>query len=165
MAEEKPSLHIDLDWKKQAQEEKRRLEEEEKRRADEAAKRAAEAVKPAAIAAPEGVDEAIAGMTPATAPAARGARGQREIPEASLQTLVNTLVTQAMLYMGEMPTSSGQTVMSLDMSKHQIDTLGVLEEKTRGNLTAEEQQALDLALYEVRTRFIGVAQQIIAGAA
>ncbi|HSI35314.1 MAG TPA: DUF1844 domain-containing protein [Tepidisphaeraceae bacterium] len=164
MADDKPSLHIDLDWKKQAQEEKRRLEEEEKRRADEAAKRAAEAAKPVAPT-PSVEEEALAGMAPPTAPAARGARGQREIPEASLQTLVNTLVTQAMLYMGEMPTASGQTVMSLDMSKHQIDTLGVIEEKTRGNLTEEEQQALDLALYEVRTRFIGVAQQIIAGAA
>ena len=34
MADEKPSLHIDLDWKKQAQEEKKRLEEEEKKRAE-----------------------------------------------------------------------------------------------------------------------------------
>ena len=35
MADEKPSLHIDTDWKKQAQEEKRKLAEEEQKRAAE----------------------------------------------------------------------------------------------------------------------------------
>jgi len=169
MADEKPSLHIDLDWKKQAQEEKRRLEEEEKQRADEAAKRAAAAAAPAPVSGGMTADGAMVGSPDEAASLAggrsRAARGAREIPDASLQTLVNTVVTQAMLYMGEMPTSSGQTMVSLDMAKHQVDTLGILEEKTRGNLTEAEQTALDLALYEVRTRFINAAQQIITGAA
>src|SRR5512146_942810 len=60
MAEEKPSLHIDTDWKKQAQEEKRRLAEEEQKRA---AERAA-----AASAAPP-----IGNVTGATAPPSGGA--------------------------------------------------------------------------------------------
>jgi hypothetical protein len=39
----------------------------------------------------------------------------------------------------------------------------VLEEKTQGRLTPEEQQVLDTALYEARMRFIAVAGQVIAG--
>ncbi len=173
MAEEKPSLHIDLDWKKQAQEEKKRLEEEEKKRADEAAAARQAVAAPAAVAptAKPGADgaaeEAVAatGMRSAMAGPGGGARaGVREAPAASFMTMLNTMVTQTMLYLGEVPTSSGQTMMSLDMARHQVDTLGVLEEKTKGNLTEEEQAALDVALYEVRMRFVSVAGQIIAGA-
>jgi len=164
MSDEKPSLHIDLDWKKQAQEEKRRLEEEEKQRAEEAAKRAAP---PAPV--PGAITGAGATVGSPPDPTAGGrdrtTRGTRELPKASIQALVSTVVTQAMLYMGEVPTSSGQTMVNLDIAKLQVDTLGVLEEKTRGNLTEDEQSALDLALYEVRTRFINAAQQIINGAA
>jgi hypothetical protein len=45
------------------------------------------------------------------------------------------------------------------MAKHQIDILGILEEKTRGNLTPEEKQLLDTALYETRMRYVSVAAQ------
>jgi len=51
--------------------------------------------------------------------------------------------------------------MNLDAAKHQIDTLGVLEDKTRGNLTESEQKLLDTALYETRTRYIGAASQYV----
>ncbi len=51
--------------------------------------------------------------------------------------------------------------MNLDMAKYQIDLLGVLEEKTRGNLTADEQRIFDAALYEVRMRFVSVSSQYI----
>ena len=46
------------------------------------------------------------------------------------------------------------------MAKHNIDMLGVLEEKTKGNLTDEEQRLLDGALYESRMRYVSIAQQI-----
>jgi hypothetical protein len=45
------------------------------------------------------------------------------------------------------------------MAKHQIDTLGILEEKTRGNLTEEEQRMMDTVLYEARMRYVSVASQ------
>ena len=35
-----------------------------------------------------------------------------------------------------------------------IDILALLEEKTRGNLTAEERQVLEQVLYELRLRFV-----------
>jgi hypothetical protein len=177
--EERASLHIDLDWKKQAQEEKRRLEEEERKRAAEReAARAPAAAGPAAAGMPEiGTGfpgaEPEGGAGPATGRTAgarsraalgatRGPRGERVLPPASLPTLVQSLVTQISLYLGEL--AQRDEAGSMDMAKHLIDTLGVLEEKTQGNLAPEEQEFLNLALYETRMRFIGVAGQVIAGA-
>lgn len=87
-------------------------------------------------------------------------RQRRAVPVASFETLVSTLVTQALYYLGEMSQDAEQ-VADLDMAKHQIDTLAVLEEKTKGNLTKDEQQSLDSALYELRMRYVSVATQLI----
>jgi hypothetical protein len=144
MAEEQPSLHIDTDWKKQAQDEKRKLAEQEQKKAAEAA----------ATAPPPG---AAAGRRPGAA----AGRGAREMPPASFATLVNTLLTQALFYLGELAPQGGEPVVNLDMAKHQIDTLNLLEDKTRGNLTEEESKILDTALYEARMRYVNVASQYV----
>lgn len=150
MAEEQPSLHIDTDWKKQAQEEKRRLAE--KAQQEQQAKPA-----PAASAAP-----AISGAPAAPgARSARGARGQRELPPASIATLAQSLMTQALYYLGDLAYQGGDPVQNLDMAKHNIDTLVVLDEKTGDKLTPEERHALDVALHQASTRFASVASQFI----
>src|SRR5277367_2299815 len=130
MADEKPTLHIDSDWKKQAQEEKRRLAEEA-------------ATKAAATAAAPGRS-----TMPATGNA--GARQRGEMPVASFATVVQSMLTQALYYLGDLAARGGEPMINLDMAKYQIDSLGVLEEKTKNNLTEPEQKLLDTALYEVR---------------
>jgi hypothetical protein len=144
MAEEQPSLHIDTDWKKQAQDEKRKLAEQEQKKAAEAAAAAPPS------AGPSG-----------RRPGAAGGRGAREMPPASFAALVNTLVTQALFYLGELAPQGGEPVVNLDMAKHQIDTLNILEDKTRGNLAEDEQKMLDTALYEARMRYVNVASQYV----
>jgi hypothetical protein len=144
MADEQPSLHIDTDWKKQAQDEKRRLAEQEQKKA------AAAPPTPSAAAAPAGRRSPASG---------RGAA--REMPPASLGSLVNTLVTQSLFYLGDLAPQGSEPAINLDMAKHQIDTLSILEEKTKGNLTEEEQRILDTALYESRMRYVNVASQYI----
>jgi hypothetical protein len=156
MAEEQPSLHVDTDWKKQAQEEKRRLAEKAKQ---EPPKPAASAGVMAAPTDPRGA--APAGVPSAGGRAARGARGQREVPPASIATLANSLMTQAFYYLGDLAYQGGDPVTNLDMAKHQIDTLTVLEEKTSNNLSEEERGALDRALFETRSRFVSIASQFI----
>jgi hypothetical protein len=167
MAEEKPGLHIDLDWKKQAQEEKKRLEEEEKKRAEErAAASAAPAtpagVVPTAVAASGGAGAATPASSRRQARAA-GTRGSRELPPASISSLSQSLVTQTLYYLSDQAARTGDEITNMDMAKHLIDTLGVLEDKTQGHLNEEEQQFLNTALYEARMRFIAVAGQVIAG--
>ncbi len=163
MAEEQPSLHIDTDWKKQAQEEKRRLAEEEQKRAAAGKERSApSAVSGGPASAGPG---SPSGATPPGAQPARGragsprARGERELPEASFPTLVNSLVTQILLYLGDLTPRGVEPQVNLDMAKFNVDLLGVLEEKTKGNLSPEEQKMLDNALYEVRMRYVSVASQ------
>ena len=166
MAEEQPSLHIDTDWKKQAQEEKRRLAEEEQKRNAERDRAAATTPAPGlgiGAGAPAG-SPASAGPSGAGTAGGRagvtGSRGAaREVPEASVSTLVNSLMTQVLLYLGELAPRGVEPQVNLDMAKFNIDLLGVLEEKTRGNLTADEQKLLDTALYEVRMRYVQIASQ------
>src|SRR5262245_33825302 len=153
MADEKPSLHIDTDWKKQAQEEKRRLAEEEQ-------KRAAAASAAAPTAPPVGApDMPGPGRGRPGSPAAAGARGERGVPQASLPTLVNSMVTQILLYLGDLTPRGVEPQVNLDMARFNIDLLGVLEEKAKGNLTPDEQKLLDNALYETRMRYVSVASQ------
>jgi hypothetical protein len=129
-------LQIDADWKKQAQEEKRRLAEQQKQAAGSAG-----------------------GVAAATPSAARDAR---ELPPASFATLVQSMVTQALFYLGDLAVRGGEPVVNLDMAKHHIDTLAVIEEKTANNLTPEERRLLDTALYEARMRYVNVASQYIS---
>ncbi|HEY2588717.1 MAG TPA: DUF1844 domain-containing protein [Tepidisphaeraceae bacterium] len=149
MADELSGLHIDTDWKRQAQEEKRRLAEEEQKKA------AAAATAPLPTAA--GPTAAVG----AARPGAAGRRGAREVPAASFASLVNSIMTQALFYLGELAPQGGEPMVNLDMAKHQIDTLNILEDKTKGNLSEDEQRLLDTALYETRTRFVSVASQYI----
>jgi hypothetical protein len=160
MAEEQPSLHIDTDWKKQAQEEKRKLAEQEKAKAE-------QAKAPAAAPFPGTVPPVAAapGSEPAsrTRPAGgRAAPGQRELPPPSFAALVQSIVTQILFYVGDLSPRGSEPTVNLDMAKHQIDILGILEEKTKGNLSDDEKHLLDAALYETRMRYVSVAAQHVA---
>jgi hypothetical protein len=167
-ADEQPSgLHIDTDWKKQAQEEKRRLAEEEQKRAAER-ERAATPPPGMGIGAAGPASAGTAGTAGAAGTAApsrgragspAGASRERAVPEASMATLVNSLMTQVLLYLGELAPRGVEPQVNLDMAKFNIDLLGVLEEKTKGNLAPDEQKMLDTALYETRMRYVQVASQ------
>jgi hypothetical protein len=142
MADEKPTIHVDSDWKRQAQEEKQRLAEQEKKKAQEQAQSAA---------------------TEAAGSAARssGRPERATMPTASFPTLVQSLVTQTLFYLGDLGARGGQPTVNLDMAKHNIDMLGVLEEKTVNNLAPDEKHLLDAALYETRMRYVSVASQYV----
>jgi len=157
MAEETPSLHIDTDWKKQAQEEKRRLAEQEKAKAEPPK---APVATPFAGGAPVAPEPAPRGR--AAGPARGGAPGQRELPPPSFAALVQSVVTQILFYLGDLSPRGSEPMINLDMAKHQIDILGILEEKTKNNLTDEERHLLDAALYETRMRYVSVAAQHVA---
>jgi len=155
MAEERQSLHIDTDWKKQAQEEKRKLAEAAAAKSKEPGLVTPSSSASAAVTTPgesKGVAEGRA----------RGRAGKGEIPPASFATLVQSLLTQALYYLGDFAGRGAEPVVNLDMAKHQIDILSVLEEKTRGNLTEDEKKLLDTVLYESRMRYVSVASQYIS---
>lgn len=84
---------------------------------------------------------------------------QSEIPPPSFPFLVSSMATQVLAELGQIPDSTGKSMVRFDHAKHVIDTLGMLEEKTRGNLTAEESAMLTQMLHELRMIFVAVRQQ------
>ena len=83
----------------------------------------------------------------------------QEIPPASMPLMISMLSSQVMMAMGLLPTPDGQQPpVDLPLAKHFIDLLAVLEEKTKGNLTDEEQSMLTESLHQFRMAFVQVSQ-------
>jgi len=89
------------------------------------------------------------------------------MPEQQLTfvSFVISLASSAAIHFGDLPDPSGQkTEPNLEGAAQMIEILALLEEKTRGNLTAEERQLLEEVLYELRMRFVqasGTEKRII----
>ena len=65
------------------------------------------------------------------------------------------LGTQALVHLGDVPDpGTGETKTQLGAAKYTIDVLALLEEKTAGNLTDEENGHLEGLLYELRMRYV-----------
>jgi hypothetical protein len=85
--------------------------------------------------------------------------GGQEIPEASMQFLISMLSSQVMMAMGFLPTPDGQQPpVDLPLAKHFIDLLAVLDEKTKGNLTEEEQSMMTESLHQFRMAYVQYTQ-------
>lgn len=75
--------------------------------------------------------------------------------------VVRLMASQAAMYLGIMPEpQSGQRILAPDLARTHIDILAVLEAKTKGNLTAEEDQELSETLRELRAIFVETAKSI-----
>ncbi|MBD3306878.1 DUF1844 domain-containing protein [candidate division KSB3 bacterium] len=72
-------------------------------------------------------------------------------------TLLFSLYTHAQISLGIVPDPvTQQQQKELSHAKYNIDLLGVLQDKTQGNLTQEEAQTLDQMLYELRMLYVEV---------
>lgn len=77
------------------------------------------------------------------------------LPEVNFLTFVFSLSSSALSHLGEVPDPvSGEKKQDLPLAKQTIDILGMLEEKTKGNLTEEEASFLKSVLYDLRLRFV-----------
>jgi hypothetical protein len=62
---------------------------------------------------------------------------------------------QALMALGEVPNpATGQPQADLEQARYLIDILGMLQEKTHGNLTSEESTLLEDLLYELRMKYV-----------
>jgi hypothetical protein len=79
---------------------------------------------------------------------------------AGFDTLVSYLSTTAMFQLGLLPGPAGERIpVDLTNSRRTIDLLEVLQEKTQGNLTAEEAKILEDVLFELRLTFVEVQKR------
>ena len=131
MADQEKKLIIDEGWKEQAQREKEVLATKEK---EEQAKKAVEE--------PEA-----------------GAHGP--LPQGNFAALISMLTTQALFAMGLIRVrGEEEREPDLEMARYNIDMLEILAEKTKGNLTAQEQEMLKNTLSDLRMGFVSVANQL-----
>lgn len=90
---------------------------------------------------------------------AQQASSSQPLPEANLLTLIFSLYTHVQICLGLVPDPiSQQTQKDLPQAKYNIDMLGVLKEKTQGNLSKDEEQALENILYEARMTYVEVSK-------
>ena len=81
--------------------------------------------------------------------------------ELSFTAFVVSLASTAAIHLGDLadPMTGQKLELNLEGAAQMIEILTLLEEKTRGNLTAEERQVLDQILYELRLRFVEASGQ------
>jgi Domain of unknown function (DUF1844) len=118
-------------------------------------------------AAPAPTDASAASAAPADTPPAAEARPaaepkarSRRLPPVDFPTFVLSLGSSALMHLGEAPhPGSDETVKDLEMAKHTIDILSMLEQKTKGNLNASEAQLMENLLFDLRLRYVEAAKK------
>jgi len=136
MADEEKKIFIDEDWKAQVAREK----EQARTKAEQAPEEAA---------------------TPA-----EGAQGEAASPEegpveANFTGLVNMLAAQGLMALGVIAAQDAKEVyVDIASARFVIDTLMMLREKTKGNLTSEEEGHLNGALGDLQRFYVARAQQV-----
>ncbi len=124
-------LHIDSDWKAQAEAEREKLRKIDAQRATTTQDDSAD-----------------------------------KLPPADFRSIVGLLATQALGGLGAYgDPDTRRVVVDLPAAQFAIDLLGVLAEKTKGNLSDEENKELTAILAELRSRFVHFAQMMAAQAA
>ena len=81
-----------------------------------------------------------------------------ELPPPDFDFLVYSLRLQAELNMGLLPYGEKRKP-DFDLGRHNIDLLAMLQQKTKGNLTGDEQRSLDNSVTELRFRFVEAKEQ------
>lgn len=88
------------------------------------------------------------------------------LPPASFSFLVLSLRAQCESYLGLMQFGQEEKPEpDLDLARHGIDMLGILLDKTKGNLSLEEHRLLENSLTELRFRFVQVSDEVAKAAA
>lgn len=91
---------------------------------------------------------------------AAGGRGKAEDFEMTFDRLVQSLYVTAMLQLGLMHREGENPQPDIIGARQTIDTLGVLKDKTKGNLTKQEENLLQSALFELRMAFLEITNAI-----
>ena len=93
----------------------------------------------------------------ASKPKQKGSKQKEKIPlpEVSFNGLIFSLSSSALIYLGEVPDpNTNKKAKDMELAKHTIDTISMLKEKTKGNLTEEEEKFLDSVLADLRWRYV-----------
>lgn len=152
---EEPKIIVDSDWKEQVAKEKEAA----------SAKAAAESESDNSEPSKQNTDDkpvtaektAPTADAPAINEAEQGGENaaMQAPPPASFEVLISMLFTQAMATLGQIPDpASGEAKVNKPFAKHYIDTIDMLGEKTKGNLSDDESKMLSEALHALRMMYV-----------
>lgn len=150
---------VDDDWKRRAEEEKRKIEDS-LRPPEPAAAEGPARTGPGGAGVAGGPAAAGGGATSGLPPEPKGISGT---PRVDFISLLQMLATQAAAGLGQFPDPrTGLRSLDLELARDGIDMLSVLEAKTRGNLNAEEDSVLRELLTSLRFAFAQAARAAAA---
>ena len=125
------------------------MDEPVKKRVDESWKEQAEREKQTVASPAKPAGPAAAGPAEAAGPEAE------EVPQARFDVFLSGLAMEALIALGDAPHPvTRKQSRNPAQARYLVDLLGVLEEKTRGNLTVDEERLLKDVLYQLRTRYL-----------
>jgi hypothetical protein len=84
--------------------------------------------------------------------------GDGALPAIDFSTFVMSLSHSVLVNLGDAPDPDGQRGAHLELARQTIDLLALLQEKTKGNLTGQEEHLLEQALTDLRLRYVEVAR-------
>lgn len=80
---------------------------------------------------------------------------QTQLPKVTFSTFIFSLASSALVHLGEIPDPvTNKKEVNISMARHIIDTLAMIEDKTKGNLDRDEEQLLKTLLYDLRIKFV-----------
>jgi hypothetical protein len=86
--------------------------------------------------------------------------GHCVMPEVTFTAFVMSLNTSALFHLGEISDpATGEKNQDLVLAKHTIDTLKLLQDKTKGNLNGDEQDLLQHVLYDLKMRYVAKVEK------
>jgi len=81
------------------------------------------------------------------------------LPEVNFNSLIFSLSSSALFHLGEIADpQTNEKKKELPLAKHAIDTIAMLEERTKGNLSDDEAKFIDSVLTDLRWRFVKAAE-------
>jgi hypothetical protein len=89
---------------------------------------------------------------PADEPAAEAR--SKSLPEIDFGTFVMSLASSALVHLGELSAPGEPADRNLPLAKQTVDILGMLAEKTRGNLSSDEENLVQHLLYDLRLKYV-----------
>ena len=146
-----PKIITDEDWKQRVKAEDAALDQKLREESEEKSSDDTDSTTPSDVEIPDLAREAATSSP--EAPSAPD--GAHPLPPADFSTILMTFSTQAMVSLGLIPNPiTNKPEVQLDLARHFIDMLAVLEQKTKGNLSSEESALLDKSLHELRMIFM-----------
>lgn len=83
-----------------------------------------------------------------------------DLRKVDFSTFVLSLGTSALYHLGQgAPEGSGKPVVDLTLARHVIDLISMLQQKTKGNLTDDENGLVETLLFDLRLKFVEVCRR------